>query len=514
MKRSLIIIHLILIGLNISAQSFKIKLGHTFSEKIMKDGFELSNGDFVFGLNNIETDSTTNFIYSILYKIDSNGNFKDSLILSSGVGSMINNNGSIYTIGTKINNNIPNQLVLNKISLSNFNITKSQNYPIDSLGFNSELKYINYCECFLGVGTLIDTLNYTEIYIFQFDSNLTKVKDKHISSIFSATTTYYPNLYNFHERTDKEGLIIYTDLLDTTVTYGTTTSFLPITLYGLDSTLSIDTSFHYKQLVSNIPISGGGSSYFAYLGAQATESTLINDSTYLFAGGAISSGHPFWGQQDIGLMLLDTSYNYKSFQSYGVRDTAEVLAFNAIDKLGNYTYVLATFNISLASSGYYLNLTKLDETGQIFWSKNYKEITYLEAAGILATSDGGALILATDIDPQRKTPSGANNLDIFILKVDSNGNQTTVGLTEDNQIPHENYLIYPNPILNELTLRKVNQFQPYRFILFDSFGRKVLEYSWIKDNDQINLSQLDAGVYLYMIIDEKGNSAGGKIVKK
>ncbi len=508
--KSLIVLFFILIGLNLSAQSFERYIKHNYSEQGIIDPIEFSSGDFVVGSIFPYTESANDYSESMLYQMNSNGILIDSVYLPFGIQKLFLENSSLMGIGNRFNpSDTTTQQLLFKFRPNSIDtlFTRKLNRS-DSLYFSSYINFVDYCNCYTEVGAKYDTAFNSSPYVRQFDSNFTVLNYKEYSSPYSPQVAF-PLFYSFLERTDENGIVIIGSNLDS---FNTIYDQFLAVLTFLDSNLNRDRLKQPIQLSTSIPLSGGASAYLD----QVVHGVGLNDSTYLFAGSGISKGHFIFGEQDIGLIKTDTTFNYMSSLFYGLSDTADFPAPNLISKTLNGIYIYSTANLDpLGSSEWFINLTKLDNDGNISWSKLYKKGTRLSARGVLATSDGGALMIANEIDLNKPTQpvSGPADSDIYILKVDSNGNQTSVGIAEGTAIPENNFLFYPNPVEDQLTIRKVNQFGNYQLLLFDSFGKQVLNYNWVNDQAQLNLSHLKSGIYVYLLVDEKGRSAGGKLLK-
>lgn len=508
--KTLIVLFFIMIGLNLSAQSFERYIKHNYSEQGIIDPIEFRSGDFVVGSIFPYTESANDYSESMLYQMNSNGILIDSVYLPFGIQKLFLENSSLMGIGNRFNpSDTSTQQLLFKFQPNSIDtlFTRKLNRS-DSLYESSYVKYVNYCNCYTEIGFKSDTSFKPVPYVRQFDSSLTVLNYKEFTSVYGSQLSF-PYLDSFLERTDEDGIVIIGSNLDS---FNIIYDQYPAVLYFLDANLNRDTTKHPIQLITSIPISGGVNAHLQSL----VHSTRLNDSTYLFAGSGISSGHFIFGDQDIGLIKTDTAFNYISAQFYGLRDTIDSPAPNFLSRTGSGFFLFSTTNIDIFGSDWYLNLTKLDNTGNIVWSKFFKKGTRLYARGVLATSDGGVLMIANEFDFNKPTQpvSGPGDLDIYILKVDSNGNQTSVGIAEGNAIPENNFLFYPNPIKDQLTIRKVNQFGNYQLYIFDSFGKQVLDYNWVNDQAQLDLSHLKSGMYVYLLVDDDGRSAGGKIIKK
>lgn len=132
-------------------------------------------------------------------------------------------------------------------------------------------------------------------------------------------------------------------------------------------------------------------------------------------------------------------------------------------------------------------------------------------SGVKATSDGGALMYGTSYN--HRTANGLEN-DVWIIKVDSNGNYKKItGLEETGHINAQNYRIYPNPMLDHLHFRQLNEQHRYSLQIMDISGRELMLHHINSSDYQIDVSELSSGVYIYYLQDEKGNFSSGKLIK-
>lgn len=71
---------------------------------------------------------------------------------------------------------------------------------------------------------------------------------------------------------------------------------------------------------------------------------------------------------------------------------------------------------------------------------------------------------------------------------------------------HENeYLFYPNPFEDRLHFRQINVEREYSLQIFDLTGRKVLEKELDQSDEVIDVSNLAAGGYLYLLYNKEGS---------
>jgi hypothetical protein len=221
--------------------------------------------------------------------------------------------------------------------------------------------------------------------------------------------------------------------------------------------------------------------------------------------------------EDMTAIVMDTNYNEVSLNFYGLPDSSAKEANQNLSRYDTLPYVFigGTENFVVNTSGYPSNtnffmLTKADLMGNEIWTRYYSNNTNLYLRKVLATSDGGALIFGSSYNPAG--PDGFEK-DVWIIKVDSNGNYKTTGIA-DQQIPKNDFIFYPNPLENEVHFRQVNQLRNYNMELYDSAGRKVLEKKLSSSDETIHVANLKSGAYIYHLTDKKGNYATGKLIKK
>lgn len=221
--------------------------------------------------------------------------------------------------------------------------------------------------------------------------------------------------------------------------------------------------------------------------------------------------------EDMTAIVMDTNYNEVSLNFYGLPDSSAKEANQNLSRYDTLPYVFigGTENFVVRVGGYapdttLFMLTKADLMGNEIWTRYYSNNTNLFLRKVLATSDGGALIFGSSYNPAG--PDGFEK-DVWIIKVDSNGNYQTTGIA-DQQIPSTDFVFYPNPVGDEVHFRQVNQLRNYNLELFDISGKKVLESKLSTSDETINTVNLNSGTFIYHLTDQKGNYASGKLIKK
>ena len=75
----------------------------------------------------------------------------------------------------------------------------------------------------------------------------------------------------------------------------------------------------------------------------------------------------------------------------------------------------------------------------------------------------------------------------------------------------EGFKLYPNPVTNGKVYISTNEDAPKKILIFDVLGTKVLETTLV--GQELNISELDAGVYVLRVF-EKDRLATRKLIVK
>jgi hypothetical protein len=240
----------------------------------------------------------------------------------------------------------------------------------------------------------------------------------------------------------------------------------------------------------------------------------FNEQQYLLSG-QISPNTISGKNQLIAVEKLDKDYHAYNYQRVGpylvdtVTYPAWVQNMDFIDT--NNIFVGGTVNIAMypnPNQNSYLILANLDSELNKQWQYFYGYDKYYEMHGILATQDGGCLILATifnfiDTEYER---------DILLIKVDSNGLIT--GTNSDPEFKISNAIIYPNPGIEYLNIQSGPQITGAEFYLFDVNGKAVMVEKINNTQLKVNTAYLPSGTYPWHIVFKNKVIESGKWVKK
>ncbi len=229
-------------------------------------------------------------------------------------------------------------------------------------------------------------------------------------------------------------------------------------------------------------------------GGCANNIQIINDKIYyraLLDSNTKENNNNYVAKYDTNLNFINNKYIY----AQGLEREAQITGFDSYSD-----------NIFIANStGYYtdgFHFTKLDTNLNIIFQKFFEFKDTSEFAYIFevyATHDGGAIVT-----------TGANNR-LIIYKLDADGN-LPLSFEEDTEIKVSNYLVYPNPALDFIKIKKAIQVNEAEFILYNSLGQIVLQKTLSESTTEINISALSKGVYVYNIFVDGKLDDEGKVV--
>ncbi len=161
-----------------------------------------------------------------------------------------------------------------------------------------------------------------------------------------------------------------------------------------------------------------------------------------------------------------------------------------------------------ASQPSWMVVLQTDSLLNIRWERFYGGDAYYIMYKLVATNDGGCLVMAKRFDYQNEQ---WERDDITILKLNNEG--VMVGNPSSRGIVSREAIVYPNPGSNELHLRVGIQHRHWEFSLYDLGGRQVLRQKGTGQYAQFDASALGSGTYIYTITNEQGLNESGKWVK-
>lgn len=239
---------------------------------------------------------------------------------------------------------------------------------------------------------------------------------------------------------------------------------------------------------------------------QAKEFT---DTTFLFTTSVTESDNNFF-HYDISLQEMDFTTEKLRETTYGNVNTIERPSFNqSLDYLNSDTLFIGgvkyNSNKLYSCEGTYLWICKLKSNFEPYWQYYYGNGSVYIPLGILATKDGGCIIIARYYDENTMDYEH----DIYILKVDKDGNLHTS--TEETLIKPL-AKVFPNPTSDYLQII-TSEAEQKTVSIYNTNGQLMQTQSFAGEAN-INVTTLPAGAYIYKIQLPSGQILTGKWIKK
>jgi hypothetical protein len=147
----------------------------------------------------------------------------------------------------------------------------------------------------------------------------------------------------------------------------------------------------------------------------------------------------------------------------------------------------------------------MDSNLNASWTRHIGGDAYYIPSNILATSDGGCIVLAQRYD----SDVPANEYDHYIFKLDANGNLLTV-----HTLKFQNAIkVFPNPA-DSYVYFDLNKADDYTVSINDLNGKNVIQKTFKGHETKINIDPLPPGVYNYRILCNQINVYSGLLLKK
>ena len=373
-------------------------------------------------------------------------------------GSMSENNQN-YLLTIQLNNNL--ELIQ----------TKKHLFPENkSIGFLNSI--LDSDSNFVFTGYTNENFN---MFFYKINVNCDSLFSKFFNTPFQLA-------YQIHESNDKSKYSVFLE------------GYIPSWSFGgiLEINKNFDTiSFHTIETLSR----------------HVSSSLTINDSTFIVSSVNFHNNYKLYlnsVKYDGSILHSDTFY-----KTDGMKEFPAFL--QGISK-NDYNYFIGSSsnfdysNPNFSNNYSWFHLIKLDENFNVLWEKWYGGDAYYSLNSVLATSDGGCLMVGT------KYPHGIGNQFIqgHFIKVDANGN---VQWTQDIETHDISFNMYPNPTSSFFTIEN-KDFSIEKIELFDLSGKII---SVIDDcentNIQINLESYPKGIYFAKITTSKGITTQ-KVVKQ
>lgn len=468
----------------ISAQIDFFNNSNLFSEEILFNVIEDDEGDFIM-IGRVK-ELTNNYSIGYVFRLSSSGNIRNQFVYNNeGDGLILNEihfNNNKYTILGSLQKEDKDFLYITQFDKF-FNLIYEKTYqvPLDKKIFYFK-STINSDSIIVIAGHTLK-LNYNYLPFNEFYAHLSLNGDS-LVLVFKENPcpTCSPKPYQIHESNDSSKYYVMTS--------GYKQNFANAGILQL--TKNFDT-IGFNLIDSHI--------LYHY------SSIKHHDSLFIISGIEITS------EEKLNVGFVNEHgicSNLQSFQKeIGFREHPALI--KGISKYNNSIFIGATSNLDeldpfFGTIDSWYHLIKFDDTLNVIWEKWYGGDAYYFLNSVLATSDGGCLMVGS------KYPHGLTTLErvAHFIKVDANGN---VQWTQDIETHDISFNMYPNPTSSFFTIEN-KDFSIEKIELFDLSGKII---SVIDDCEnatiQINIAPYPKGIYLAKITTSKGITTQ-KVVKQ
>jgi len=225
-------------------------------------------------------------------------------------------------------------------------------------------------------------------------------------------------------------------------------------------------------------------------------SEWLNDSIIIISGNGEPPEVPSYSLSVLITTEDNTPLDYNHFKIEDpMRDHTAM--FQGVSVKDDNIYIGGTSNFNYANpffstSDSWFHLIKINPDLSPIWEYWYGGDAYYFLYSILATSDGGCLMVGNRYDYEIQN----QERDIFVVKVDGNG---LIVWTQEIQPDKAMFSIYPNPGRDQIqTKMPAGEFE---FELFNLNGQVLINQPVNHKMNSVNTSNLIPGLYFYRIIN-------------
>jgi len=186
-------------------------------------------------------------------------------------------------------------------------------------------------------------------------------------------------------------------------------------------------------------------------------------------------------------------------------------------KNGNSIFIAGFYNVAAYLFPYNFNpswvtITKTDLDLNMVSTHFYGGDAQYCPYSIIPTLDGGCFVTGYSYDYINNLPNGNYELDIFALKVNSDGLITE--LPNQPQAKAHDALLYPNPGSEILNIQSGPQINGAQFTMYDMQGRAMRTETITATTLKLTTSTLPSGTYPWQIVFKNKVIESGKWVKE
>ena len=494
MKKIIFILPVLLITSLLQAQSFQTEISDTthFIYYPSSDIFEYNNNTYGFFQTRCPIDSidSTGFVKGSLnyFRLDSSGHIIidtvlfPNLIVSTAFAIKTANNDYFVFIANMNKTNSSNGKILKLDSA--FNIVSEKNLPLvgdSTFIYTQRVIQIENNNVLFTWNQFLPPTNEPKTFIYKTNTNLDSLNFISFYPFLSKTFTF--------DTTGNQYIVAPMEPFDTLFLY-----------LGYDLQIdSVDTLVVYNQYSPN-----------GITGRWQNSLILLSNHKKIYSCTGTSSSEPHYLMD---IYLLDNNNNVLNHHSIGGK--AYPGEYENLAYIPNSKYFYFTGNTGYMGQPDDTDsfiLARIDTNLNIDFVRYLHFDRYHRPLYIKTTSDNGCIILGNlnyivNHNQNQILVQGA-----YIVKFDSLGNLSwSHGIDIQEQVA----LVYPNPAKDVLFVQNgLNSRTHARFILLDIKGKQVLNKPLAPQENQIPVSTLPQGIYLYQIADKEKIYQTGKIVKQ
>ncbi len=226
------------------------------------------------------------------------------------------------------------------------------------------------------------------------------------------------------------------------------------------------------------------------------------DGGYVIVGqqGIYQTGNTF----DVYLIRTDINGNESWAREYG---GINYDAGASVDESSDGGFIITGETRSFGIGQQDVYLIKTDNTGDTLWTKRFGDINESRGFSVQETQDGGYVLCGSTYS------SETENTDVYLIKTDVNGNTSPLGIPFYQHTNLE-FVVYPNPTVSEITIEfKTNTTDIYTIEIYSAFGQQIKRVITSENKANIDISELDEGIYFVVITDIQNRQWSRKIIK-
>lgn len=481
MKKLILSMFLLLVFYFVSGQNtFTLLISDSINE-FPGDIVELSDHSFV--LSSEYDHSSINKALQRFFKINSEGKITHDSIFSNPNGScnllklVFINDTNIFCIGDWENLNYKDQRWVTSID-SGLNFSWDKKYQLNYNYAKTAATFLNSQGRIISVATATNDIVHTYLYFQEYSLKGDTIK----SSIDSSAS----------------GAIIFA-MIEFPDSGKYRAAVISYNQNSPGQLLIIDSSLKVGKVD---PIPNSISMYNAV--------KKINDSGFYLSGNIYPDK-----SYDYAIMSLNKNDNCKKISIIGQQDTIDYAGIDqSMDFMDpNKVFVGGTSNIALYFGHYgqqnsWYVLSNFDSVLNKRWTKYYGGDAYYLLQSVVATKDGGVLLVGTRYD----YPTQSNKCDIYLIKVDENGILSTSDHMESSQT--HNAIVYPNPGSDYLIIESGPQISGAQFLMTTIDGKQGVAKTLTERKTTLVTQSLPSGTYIWKIVFKDKIIETGKWVKE